>query len=273
MKKGLFKMAAVFVLALAVVVGGMRLSLSAAVTMTDDEFDTYDMEVGDYPSDFGGVYAKFNTNRNDVESFLLDLVDDDETTDNLIAALGRQGYNVEDDYIMIPMWPILYEYYEDEDDYFETASSIDTTVLFEMPSDFEGIEDKVKVFILKGTSLSPVNYTLVEYGDYYYMQFKLNSQDDGIAVMGSLKDIEDYENSLEEGDGDDGEEPTAAPTKAPTAAPTKAPTAAPTKAPSSNTGKDKVPQTGDGFSIARTLVTILLSGTALFGIIWFFKKK
>lgn len=257
------------VLALTILLGSVQTVFAAPKSITVDE-NEYNVNIEDYPSGINDIYAKFNTKRNDTDTYMLSFYDDTESKELMEAAFLKSGDNA-NKYEMLAMDIALYQE-DSEGDYYIVPTAIEMTIICEVPSDFEGVEDKVKIFARTTSGgIETIPYTLVSVDDVICMQFTLKRFTQ-YAFAVTLADIDAYENQEY-----DDETVTAAPTKAPAnPSPSKTPTKAPTTSNSSQNSsgsKDYVPQTGDDFSTETAAVTVLLGGSALIGLLWFAKKK
>lgn len=282
-----------FLTAAVIVVSGLEYVPAAITPITVDE-NEYNVYVEEMPGSVSTVYAKFNSKRSNVDTYLLSMYDDYESEEIIEAALKKSGDDIEN-YEILCMDINLYQ--EDaESDYYPVTSNIDMTIISEVPSEFAELESKVKIFAVNSTGkIDNIAYTLVDVDGYICMQFTIKRFTQYAFAL-SLKDIEAYENEQygydEEGDDFDDvdgeditptEAPTKAPTKAPTAAPTQAPSPtkapAPTTKPSSTTnqgnvnngttsGKDSVPQTGEetgnGGIVTTAAAGLLLAATFVY---------
>lgn len=247
----------------------------AKITVSEDEYNVY---VGEYPADLGAVYAKFNSKKSNVESYELVMWDDSEAEEIMNAAFTKSGMSA-NDYNMIPMSIVLYQEDPNDGEQYPVTSSNPMTLICELPTEYEGVEDRLKIYVLKADGrLEAVPYTLVNVDDYICTQFTINRFTQYVFAV-SNADINAYEGELYA--SDNVAVPTSAPTKAPTSAATKAPTKAPTTAPikvssssqSSSGNKDSVPKTGDDFSTTAAGAAMILAGVVLTGVLIYLKKK
>lgn len=260
LRKAVFAICLVTVIALV-----LPSSYAFAAQHIEIDDDEYNLLVDEYPDGIGeGIYAKTKNKKSDIDDYYLNLSSDDSEP-VFEAALKKSGIGL-NNRLTCSMDAALYKVGEDDDKKVTDAIEL----LLPLPDDIQEHPEEATLYQVSGGSAKPVNGTLVECDDVYYIQFSLSSY----TTYGFVyTDPEVLEEEDEDEDEDEDEEPTvkptakptATPTKAPTAAPTKKPTAAPTKKPSSQSGasgaKDAVPKTGDEFPLEG----YLLAGTAALG--------
>jgi len=105
----------------------------------------------------------------------------------LIGELGRIGIYVDDEYYMIDASSIMDEYAKNDQDNFNA------TLVFELPSDFKRIEDKVRIYTMKDQSLVRSSYSLIEVDGNICVKLELDSMVQHIAILVSYQDMAEKE--------------------------------------------------------------------------------
>lgn len=250
----------------------------AALKEYELDFDVYNLYIGETPTD---IYDSFytagkltNTSLN-VEDYELDLVDDDESQEQLRTAMKTAGLDPTK-YKSMAMDVTLYKYDEDEGDYYPVTSSISIDVVSSLPDSFyyyndedDYVVDYDNVKVVKLTTagkLEYVSFSLVSIDEVPCVQFKINSSTPyGFIVPGT-----------NEATPTPTAKPTATPTPKPTATPTPKATATPTpkvtatptpKQAMSSSTKDDTPQTGDNTPLGAYIALAVASTCVLAGVL------
>lgn len=256
------------------------------------DYDIYSLWVDEVPEGIWEstyIAARLLKTSLDPEQYMLTMIDDTDSLNKLHKALDSANINPEQNR-NFAMDVRLYEYDEDEGDYYASTAS-DVEVIVPIADNMFQYDEEEEPY-LQTNFLKVVNVS--SSGKLSYPEYELVSVDDIICTKFTVADNGIYGFLLHgvapEGEEDEEEEteptkaptatpvPTKAPTKAPTAtpvptkAPTKAPTVAPTKAPTAAPQKDKTPQTGDDHNSGLLLLLGSVSAITLGAVIVAWKR-
>lgn len=291
----------IFIIMLALLIGMFGIvSASAAPRMMEVDYDEYSLWVDEVPEGIWEstyIAAKLKKTSLDPEMYMLTMIDDVDSLNKLEKAMtsAKVFPNSNRHFAMDVR---LYEYDEDEGDYYASTDS-DVDVIVPVSDNMfqydEEDEPYLQTDFLKVVSVSSS-------GKLNYPSFEIVSVDDIICAKFTVTDNGVYGfllNGVAPESDEEDTEPTKAPTatpkptKAPTATPkpTKAPTATPvpTKAPTATkapaptkaagntqavvTEKDKTPQTGDDHNSAMLLLLGSVSAIVLTAVVVAWKKE
>ena len=304
----------IIVLALAVMFLGFgTLHAVAAPRAIEVDYDEYSLWVDEVPEGIWEstyIAAKLKKTSLDPEQYILTMIDDADSLNKLHKAMNSAKMAPENNR-SFAMDVRLYEYDDDEEDYYASTDS-DVDVIVPVSDNMfqydEEDEPYLQTNFLKVVSVSSS-------GKLSYPSFELISVDEIICAKFTVTDNGVYGFVLNgvapESEDDEEEEPvptkaptatpTKAPTKAPTATPTKAPTKTPTKAPTKTPTKvptkapaattapkpsqaeppvqniteekDKTPQTGDDHNSGLLLLLGSISAITLGTVIVAWKRE